>query len=60
LNGLTIGLAVGAAAVFASVAVPLTPEWSHHAADARPVVDGVTAALAPIHGGGQVQLGGRF
>ncbi len=60
LNSLTTGLALGAAAVFASVAVPLTLEWSHHAADAPPVVESVTASLAPIPGGGQVMLGGRF
>lgn len=60
LNSLTTGLALGGVALLASVAVPLTLEWSHHAADPPPVVERVTASLAPIPGGGQVMLGGRF
>lgn len=60
LNNIATTTAIGAAAVLASVAVPLTLEWSHHTADAPPVVESVTASLAPIPGGGQVMLGGRF
>ncbi|MDP3238746.1 MAG: hypothetical protein Q8N26_38505 [Myxococcales bacterium] len=60
LNNVATATVIGTAAVLASVAVPLMLEWSHHAADAPPVVESVTASLAPIPGGGQVMLGGRF